>query len=216
MQRFRIRLLLVSILFVGVSGLFPRSALADVFVWQDAKTGVSLSFPDTWQIVNASDSDDVLRLAAPPRVDEAGCRIRARTDRRFTIYPPRYDSSVQQFAYGRDFWSGFLAEEYNNPSIETFGEPASLGRGYGSYVLASYIVSGPDSDSTKRGLSFVSLYRDKVYIVECSALKGAYEKWNPVFRSVIKSVDFRKAVHELPTGHYRNFLYETSFWDIFR
>lgn len=208
----------VVFLFLTLAGLvsLAPAARADIFVWQDAKSGVSLSFPDTWEIVNNADADDVVRIAAPGREDEAGCRIRARSDRRFVIYPPRYDDSVQKVAYGRDFWSHFLTEEYNDPTIEIFGEPAGLGRGYGSYALASYTVPGRDSDSSRRGISFVSLYRDTAYIAECSALKGAYEKWNPVFRSIIKSVDFRKAVHELPTGHYRNFLYETSFWDIFR
>lgn len=212
------RLFQIASFFTALAGLLwlAPAARADIFVWQDAKSGVSLSFPDTWEIVNNSDSDDVVRIAAPGRADEAGCRIRVRSDRRFLIYPPRYDDSVQKVAYGRDFWTRFLGEEYNTPSIEAFGEPAGLGRGYGSYVLASYVVPGPDSDSSRRGISFVSLYRDTAYITECSALKGVYEKWSPVFRSIVKSVDFRKAVHELPTGHYRNFLYETSFWDIFR
>jgi hypothetical protein len=201
---------------LSLTGLWVSPALADVFVWQDAKTGLSLSFPDTWSVVNTADSDELIRIAAPVAADEAQCRVRARTDRRFVIYPPRYDSSIQKVAYDRAFWSEFLEQEYNEPTIETYKDSGGLGRGYGSSVLASFLVAGPESDSSRRGVAFVALYRDAAYIAECSALRGAYPTWDPVFRSIVKSIDFRKISHELPTGHYRNFLYRTSFWDMFR
>jgi hypothetical protein len=58
----------------------------------------------------------------------------------------------------------------------------------------------------KRGLMFASLYHDKAYIVDCSAEESVYEKWRPAFMGVVKSVDFEKVVHELPSGNYRNFM----------
>lgn len=213
MRRFAIPVL---VLFLALAGSGPRAAFADVFVWQDAETGLSLSFPDTWSVANTADSDDIIRIIAPSRDNEAECRVRVRTDRRFVIYPPRYDASVQKVAYDRAFWVDFLDQEYTEPTIETFNGSGGLGRGYGSSVLASFIVSGPESDSAKRGVAFAALYRDRAYIAECSALRGAYDKWNPIFRDIVKSIDFHKQSHELPTGHYRNFLYRTSFWDMFR
>lgn len=213
MKRFVLQIFIFLLTFAGAG---VPCARADIFIWQDAKTGLSASFPDTWGIVNVLDADDILRIAAPSKTDEAECRIRVRSDRRFVIYPPRYDASIQKVAYDRAFWTDFLDQEYTEPAIETFHEAGGLGRGYGSSVVASFTVQGRESDSAKRGVAFVALYRDRAYIAECSALRGAYGKWDPVFRDIVKSIDFRKQVHELPTGHYRNFLYRTSFWDIFR
>ena len=44
---------------------FTTTARADYFVWRDEKSGMSLSFPDTWRIVRGRQKDDILTIMAP-------------------------------------------------------------------------------------------------------------------------------------------------------
>lgn len=200
----------ILVFLVAAAG-WGAAARADVVVWQDADTGLSLSWPDTWEIVNAADPDDIVTLAAPGRGDDAVCRVRARTDRRYMIYPSRYAWAVQRVAYSKAFWYDYLEGEYRDATIRDFGEPAGIGRGFASYALADFIQPGPGRDTLRRGLMTASLYHDTAYIVDCSALAGAYARWAPMFRSIMKSVDFKKAIHEVPSGHYRNFLQDEEW-----
>lgn len=202
-------LFLIFAIFAVFAGACP--ARADIVVWQDAETGVSLSWPDTWEIVNNADPDDVVTVAAPGREDEARCRVRARPDRRYVVYPSRYGWAVQRVAYSKDFWHDYLEGEYRDATVREFGEPAGIGRGFASFVLADFVQPGPGRDSLRRGIMTASLYHDTAYIVDCSALSGTYGKWAPMFRSVMKSVDFKKAIHEVPSGHYRNFLQDEEW-----
>lgn len=206
------KLPIFAFLAVFAALLLPLGARADIVVWQDADTGVSLSWPDTWEIINNLDPDDVVTIAAPGREDGAQCRVRARSDRRYVIYPSRYAWAVQRVAYSKQFWRDYLEGEYRSATIRDFGEPAGIGRGYASYALADFIQPGPGGDALRRGLMTASLYHDTAYIVDCSALEGAYARWAPMFRSVMKSVDFKKAIHEIPSGHYRNFLDDRDWY----
>ena len=47
-------------IFIVVLAL-PNVAKADYFVWQDDKTGLSLTFPDTWKTVNNTNPDIVFK-----------------------------------------------------------------------------------------------------------------------------------------------------------
>ena len=67
-------------------------------------------------------------------------------------------------------------------------------------------LDNPEMD--RRAVLFASLYNNRVYILDCSCHKDAFEKWKGPFLSIAKSIDFKKANHELLTGHYRNFMNE--------
>lgn len=202
---FTMRSLLLSALTILVTSSFAVQAKADYVVWQDPDTGVSLSWPDNWQIVSNADRDDVITIMPPSGRAHAACRVRAREDMRFAIYPPHLSGAVQHVAYSGDFWTDYLME-YTNPEILQVYDDAGLGRGFASYALAAYEspVQGPYMN--RRALMFASLYNGTAYILECSAHEHAFEQWKPMFLSIAKSVDFLKAHHELVTGHYFNFM----------
>lgn len=208
------RNLLIYALAIGAffSALGLSAARADVVWWQDADTGLFLSWPDTWQPLTNADPDDVVTVAAPSAEDMARCRVRVRSDRRYTIYPARYEWAIQRVAYSKQFWYDYLEGEYREATIRQFGEPAGLGRGFASYALADFTEPGPGGDALRRALMTASLYDGKAYIVECSSLAGAYGRWEPMFRSLIKSVDFKKTLHEIPSGHYRSFLQDDPWY----
>ena len=53
---------------------------------------------------------------------------------------------------------------------------------------------------------FASQYEENLYVLECSAQEVSYHTtWEPVFRSIADSVQFRDAVHPNVNGEYRDF-----------
>lgn len=189
------------ILATGVSA----TAHADYFVWQDPKSGLSLSYPDTWAMVSQRQPDEVFSIIAPSSTnDDAVCRVRVRDDKRFVIYPPHLSAEVQTISYNNAFWQDYL-NEYDNVEVYGTTESTGLGRGYGSYVVAGYEAALFSPKVKRRGIAVSSLYFDKAYIVDCSSRATAFEKWQPLFLSIMGSVDFKKAHDELWSGDYRNF-----------
>lgn len=199
------RLIRFTALALLLSVAVPQVAKADYFVWNDAKTGLQITYPDTWRQVSSSDPNDVITIMAPSGRGHASCRMRVNDEQRFMVYPPRYDWAVQQTDFSRDFWEKYLAE-YDNHAIEEVVDGSGVGRGYASYSVATYesAVQGPEM--ARKALMFATNYNDKLYVMECSSHADAFVSWRHLFLSVAKSVDFQKADHELTTGHYRNFL----------
>jgi hypothetical protein len=183
----------------------PHSARADYFVWNDPGTGLHVSFPDTWKTVHSQDPNDLLTVMAPSGRAHAACRVRVNEDRRFMVYPPRYNWAIQKINFSYDYWDTYL-QEYTNHKIEAVYDGAGSGRGFASYALTSYDSAIPGPDMHRRALMFVSHYNDKDYVTECSSHADAFDSYKRIFLSVAGSVEFRKIHHEATTGHYRNFL----------
>ena len=194
--------------------LVPTSARADYFVWQDEKSGLSLTFPDTWKMQANANPDTILTVMGPAGDNgQPVCRVDVRPDKRYTIYPARYGDAVQKTAVSTPFWKNYLSQ-YDSYEIGRVQDGAGLGRWFASYAMASYGKHFGEVRQSRRAIMFASLYYDKMYVVECSSLSHAYEQWDLDFRGIVKSVDFKKAFHELPTGEYANFLNDAEmyFW----
>lgn len=193
--------------------LVPTLAKADYYVWKDEKSGMTATFPDTWKVQSNLHAETILTIMAPSEKDQPVCKINVRDDKRYTIFPARYGDAVQRVAVSTPFWRSYLGN-YDNYNIDNAYDGAGLGRWFASYALASYSQHFGTVTQTRRAIMFASLYNDKLYVVECSSLNHAYERWAADFKGVIKSVDFKKAYHELPHGEYANFLNEAElyFW----
>lgn len=204
---------ILSALLLSVMILTPGAAKADAFVWKDPDSGLTISFPDTWNVVHDQKSDDILTIIAPSNREDPVCKVRVGDDRRYVIFPPSLGSSVQKVAVSAPFWESYLAE-YDDYTVNKVHDGRGLGRWFASYAMAGYTKHDGTVIQQRRGIMFASLYNDRAYVVECSALAPAYERWADQFKSVIKSIDFKKAYHEVPTGEYANFLKEADmiFW----
>jgi hypothetical protein len=180
-------------------------AKADIYVWGDDKTGVTLSFPDTWKMVSSADPNDIVTFMAPSGRAHAACRFRVNDDKRFVVYPPGLDWAVQKQFVSVEFWNKYLAE-YDDPQILAVGDGAGLGRGWATFAQVKYksAVEGPYME--REGIMFASVYNGNLYVLECSSHVDAFTDWYKMFRSVAHTVDFRKENHELAVGNYRNFL----------
>lgn len=193
--------------------IFPTAAKADYFVWKDEKTGLAITFPDTWKMQNNVGDNTILTVMGSSYNDQPVCKVDVKDDKRYTIFPAKYGADIQKIAVSTPFWEKYLAQ-YDEYNLGTVYDGAGLGRWYASYALASYNRHFGTVIQQRRAIMYASLYRDKLYVIECSALDHAYERWEGDFRGIIKSVDFDKAYHEVPTGEYANFLEEaeTFFW----
>ena len=196
--------LAVLTVFVLISMACAGPAREDYYVWGDPDSGLTLSFPDTWKIVSSADDDDVLTIMAPSGRAHAACRVRVNLDRRYVVYPQQYRDAIQRVDFSNEFWDKYL-KEYEYGHLYEVMNGAGLGRSFASYALVGYksAVQGPYMD--RMALNFVSLYNDKLYVLECSSHRDAFMRWKPAFMSIAGSIDFQKAYHENLNGHYRDF-----------
>jgi hypothetical protein len=202
------RILLLIALFI-----FPSMAQADYFVWQDPKSGLSLSYPDTWERQNNRHVDTVLSVVAPSNSDNPVCDVKVSDDKRYTIFPPEYGDAVQRDAVSIPFWKSYMGN-YDEYEINKVYDGAGLGRWHASYATASYTKRNGTQHEARRGIMFASLYYDQLFIVECSTLAAGYGRWHNNFRSFIKSIDFKKIYNERAIGEYHDFLKNADlyFW----
>lgn len=191
----------------------PSLAKADYFLWQDDKTGLTMSFPDTWKMQNNANVNTILTIGGPSDNGQPVCRVDVRPDKRFMIFPVRYNDAVQKVAVSKPFWEKYLGQ-YDGFDLGGVYDNAGLGRGNASYAVAAYKSHLGNVMQQRRAVMFASLYGDKLYVVECSSLAHEYERWEMDFRGIIRSIDFKKYYHELPTGEYANFLKDAEmyFW----
>jgi len=181
-------------------------ARADYFVWADEDTGLTATFPDTWRVVANQQPDDILTVALPSGEDKAVCFIRADIDKRFLIYPQHLRKDVQKVAYSKDFWKEYNAT-YQNVQILGYGDETGLGKGYASTEMIAYSTPPDEPFENRAAILSVSNYYDKTYIAGCSSKQDSYKKYATAFLSFMKTVDQKKAYHELTIGnHPRNFL----------
>tara|TARA_R110001592_G_scaffold79054_4_gene236781 strand:- start:8981 stop:9637 length:657 start_codon:yes stop_codon:yes gene_type:complete len=196
----KLKLLLAGVLLCSA---FISHAQAGQFFFEDQKERFTMTFPDTWARISNQKADDQITIAGPGANDYAICKVRVRQDRRYVIFPGKFDSDVQKVAYSRDFWNDYLGD-YNEVVVDVFKDGSGLGLGYASMAEASY-ETAEGTLVRKRGVMFASLYHDHAYIVDCSSEESVYQKWRPAFLSIVKSVDFGNVRHAKSHGHYRGF-----------
>lgn len=179
-------------------------ARADVNVWRDLHTKMSVSYDDSWQRISNQKPDDVLTLRAPAGYGFAECKVNVADEGRFKIYPTGLSGPVQRLHVSENFWDQYLAQ-YDHVDIYEGTDNNGLGRGFASMAFVSYdTVMG--AKMRKRAIGFASYYRNHIYTVECSAQEGVYAQWHDRFLSFIKSVDFDEGSDSTLNGYYRDFL----------
>lgn len=188
---------------------FAGSAKADYGILTDAKTGLTVSFPDTWAQINNALPTDVYTFSLPSGDAAATCKISAQEDKRFLIYPNKYREAVRDQNFAMNFWEKY-ATHYNSVNLIRYQDNAGLGQGFASMALVSFLTpptSAEANDSTDRGgIMAVTNYGDKVYVAECSSALPSYGTYHVQFMDFFKSISFKKYYHELVVGDYRNFL----------
>ena len=188
-------------------------AKADYFLWEDSKSGLTMTFPDTWKTQQTRHPHEILRISGPAGGADPVCSVKVMDDKRYTIFPADYGDAVQKTAVSIPFWHDYMAN-YDDYTIDRVFDGGGLGRWLASYAYGSYMMRDGTAYQSRQAILFASLYFDKLYAIECSTLNKAFDEWNPIFRSIIKSVDFKKTYHEHLTGEYADFLKKSDeyFW----
>ena len=98
-------------------------AKADYFLWEDPKSGLTMTFPDTWKRQSMRDgAGEVLRILAPSNGDDPTCTVNITDDKRYTIFPADYGDAVQRTAVSIPFWKQYMGN-YDDLSLIHISEP---------------------------------------------------------------------------------------------
>lgn len=184
------------------------SASADINVWRDVDTKLTVSYPDTWQQINNQNPNDVLTVRAPGANQFAECKISVADEGRFKIYPRRNAGAIQRLYVSEDYWNDYLGQ-YNDIVFHEGTDNNGLGDGFASMAAVSY-ETAVGAKMRKRAIGFAAEYRNHIYTAECSAEQSAYHKWHNPFLSFIKSVDFHDGTNFAISGYYRDFLQDKT------
>lgn len=204
------------IVFLLIFAFSPTLARAEVFVWQDEDTKLTVSYPDRWGMVSDQKPGDVLTVLAPvaSNGDDAGCRLRTRVDGRFKIFPRKLAGAVQRTQVSQKFWDMYV-QEFTNPVVQSVTDNAALGDGFASMAQVSFTPANAATYANtdrRQGMMLATIYNDKAYVLECSTAAGHYADWQDQFMSILKSVSFRREYASPANGHYRDFLSDDPVW----
>lgn len=185
---------------------FPVSAFADTIVWKDPVHGFTMSYPDTWTVQTEDTPSTRLRVAGSLGEDLATCRMKAIEDGRVKIYPKHLVDKAVAHALDLEFWKGEAAQ-YEDAQVSNFFAPASLGdKGDATAVYVNYVSSDGTKKIAMTGVMIGSIYGDKRFLASCASKAEAYDRWAPVFMSILDSVQLDNRYHPFATGYYRDFL----------
>ncbi len=196
-----------SVCAVVLSAGISTAAMAEVNVFRDPITKMTVSYPDRWYDISNQKPGDVLTVRAPSRAghnDFAECKVNTQNDGRFKIYPVQYSAPIQRAFIAEDYWKSYHAR-YDDVVVHKGTSNNGLGDGFASMAQVSYTTAG-GGKMRKRSIGFASLYRNVLYNVECSALESEYHNYHKSFLSFIKSVDFNNPTNFALSGHYRGFI----------
>lgn len=186
---------------MGGTSLPLRSAQADYFVWQDPKTGARLTYPDTWRTINNQKRDDLVTLLGPSAAERPICRLRVRDDKRFTGYPTYFSSDIQHAEYSTEFWNDYTGD-YDNVVMHDVMNDAGIGKAFASLAIFGFTDAVAKTGQPRTGQAFAGVYFDKAYIFDCSSAAYSFQKWQPDFMSIAKSINMRPITSATPNGYY--------------
>lgn len=194
-----------KILTTAIFGLLiavSAPAAADTFVWQDPRGDYTMSFPDTWRIQTEDTPSTMLRIAGPLAEDNATCRMQVDADGRLKIYPKRLTDEAVVETLDQDFYDQQVAQHPDSRVIAYYA-PASMG-GKGDATAVQYVFN--DDGNPMYGVMIGSIYGGKRYVANCSSKMEVYDRWSPVFASILDSVELKSKYHPFAIGYYRDFL----------
>ena len=184
--------------------LFSVSVKAETSVWIDPDFGISHVYPDGW-MDQVLPHDELRHYIIAPHADNLSqCKVSAKKDKRYEIFPARYFAQIVPAELNQDFWSRYLAN-YKDARVNLFKADGSLGLGYASYIDYSYQNTLGDQSRPMRGIAYATIYHDMFVVMDCATDARVYDGMYPVFATMIKSLTFDPEFHPLYIGAYRNF-----------
>ncbi len=188
-------------------GAVAARATSDAFVWKDSKYGYTFSFPDSWGIQTKDTPYTRIRIAGPVNSDWATCSIQVHKDGRLQIYPKRLMTQAVDDTLNRSFWERQVAQ-HDDAVIRDFIAPASLGgRGDATAIRETFVLNiGHGKRINMYGEQIASIYGKMRYVFACSSKLDQFDKYAPLFGSIMESIQLSPRYAPFATGYYRDFL----------
>lgn len=181
---------------------------AEVFVWQDPKFDITLTFPHDWMRQAKEGEDLRLHILAPQGQDMAACRVFANNDNRFLYVPTRGAVQVSAFIQDQKALQGVLANRlhYDNVRLIGYQNVASLGKGPATIAIGQFNKNWNGRNYPMQSIVFGGYSQGLETIFQCESTADGWSKWQPLFMSIAASFDFpvRNAVFK--NGHYQDFM----------
>lgn len=202
------KILLGIVMIMGFATAAPMvaNATSDSFVWKDPVNGFTFSFPDSWAVQTADSPTTRIRIAGPLKEDYATCRIKADTDGRLKIYPKHLMEEAVYETLDREFWEHEIADRQNAVLTDIRG-PASLGgKGDATAIRETFVIDTGHGRINMYGEQIASIYGDMRYVVSCSSKLEMFNRYAPLFATIMGSVDLDPRYAPFANGYYRDFL----------
>lgn len=181
--------------------LIPHSVMAKSYTWHNPDFGFSLKFPDHWKMQGGLVPEQEIRVLSPQ--SQAQCAFEASQDRRFLVYPRRFDKEILSNEFNWDYWED-VTSIYEDRFFH-FDKIGSLGRGDARYTVVDYITNDENAQA-KRELIYASIYGDMYFVARCVTDQHLYDDFADTFMGMIGSIDFEPAYSAYRNGYYRDFL----------
>ncbi len=188
--------------------LISAPVKAEVFVWEDPKYDITLTFPHDWMRQAKEGEDLRLHILAPQGADHAACRIFAQNDNRFLYVPPRGGIEVASFVQDQRALQGVLANRlhYDNVQLIGYQNIAGLGKGPATIALAQFQKPWNGKNIAMQGVVFGGYSHGLETIFQCEAMAQSWGRWQPLFMSMASSFNFPVRAAALKNGYYRDFM----------
>ena len=181
---------------------------AEVFVWEDPKFDITLTFPHDWMRQAKEGEDLRLHILAPQGTDHAACRVFANQDNRFLYVPPQGAVKVAAFVQDEKALQGVLANRlhYSNVQLIGYQTLGGLGQGPATIALAQFGKNWNGQSLPMQGIVFGGYVQGLETVFQCEALQQSWGRWQPLFMSMAASFDFPVRTAALKNGYYRDFM----------
>jgi hypothetical protein len=184
---------------------FASPVLADTSIYHDPNYDFSISYPDSWDVQGNPNPSIRWQVSAPKIADKVTCNIKANKDRRLMIYPERLMDKAVANQLNEEFW-GQEFTKFNDVKTAKFYPTSGFGKGHASYANISYTTGSGKEAEHMTAIMLGSIYGDIRYVLTCSATTESFDKWSPLFSSIMGSITLKEKYHPVPTGYYRDFL----------
>jgi len=181
------------------------SAKADVYVWEDPDTRVTISYPDRWEPQGGLVAPDIYRLIVDGD-DKAECTLSAHTDRRFLIYPRKYMDDAVRKEVDNDYWHTHFSN-VDNLEFDYIRE-GGLGFGDARVAMVTFDRTVGENITRKTAITFASVYGDQQVVFQCESNAAVFDEYKDVFGSVVDSIEFAPKYQMEKQGMYRDFFKE--------
>lgn len=179
-------------------------AQAEVFFWRDPVFKIGFVFPDDWRVQTNGDPDVRIEILAPQGQDFATCRIRAKDDGRFSMYPDIYNQRVNSVVFDvAGLYQHWV--DYDNVRMIHRSDYAALGKASAVYAEATYTRDIPVRGLPMRSFVLATLYGHLNVMFECEAAAVNWGYWVPQFMNMARTVDFPLNQHNTLNGWYRRY-----------